>query len=291
LAFPPAFVRRRRLALEKTSMMREVEDRIYKTVCEANRKLTPLEVERASQEATGADRKKVRDAMRALVLRGALSYTNIYGTSFLEPSFDRPVKVSQRIVVKPPHRRYAPCAGELVIDIAGGAAFGSGAHPTTRLALRAMDGVLDRNFSSRRKEPLTGLDVGTGSGILAVALARLGVARVVGLDRDPCALSEARHNVSLNGLAEKVAVTCASLKEVPSHFSVIVANLAYPTLREISADLTEKLEERGRMILSGFKGHAAKELARVYKEQGLSLVGKDAERAWVCLVFTRPKGP
>ena len=272
-------------------MAREIEERIYKAVCESNRKLTPREVELACVEEAGTDRQRVRQAIRALVGRGALGYTYVHGTSFLEPSFDRPVRVSPRIVLKPPQRRYEPLPGEVVIDIAGGAAFGNGAHPTTCLALEAIDVALGDAFSSTRKRPFTGLDVGTGTGILAIALAKLGVERVLGLDIDPCAVSEASHNVSLNGLADQVTVANAPLGELASGFSVIAANLAYPTLAGFCAVLSEKLEAGGILVLSGFKGSPAEDLKRAYGEQGLRLIREQTDRHWVCLVLSKPERP
>jgi len=272
-------------------MAREIEERIYKAVCESNRKLTPREVELACVEKGGTGRQRVKEAIRALVGRGALGYTYVYGTSFLEPSFDRPVRVSHRIVIKPPHRRYEPPPGEVVIDIAGGAAFGNGAHPTTCLALQSIDVVLGDAFSSTRKRPFTGLDVGTGTGILAIALAKLGVERVLGLDIDPCAVSEASHNVSLNGLAKQVTVANAPLGEVASGFSVIAANLAYPTLAGFCAVLSGKLAAGGILVLSGFKKSPSKNLASAYAEQGLRLIREETDRQWVCLVLSKPRRP
>jgi len=272
-------------------MAREIEQRVYKVVCASRRKLTPREVELACVEEAGTDRRRVKQAIRALVRQGALSYTYVYGTSFLEPSFDRPVKVSRRIVLKPPQRRYAPSPGEVVIDITGGAAFGNGAHPTTRLALQAIDVVLDDAFCSTRRRPFTGLDVGTGTGILAIALARLGVERVLGFDIDPCAVSEARHNVFLNGLAEQVAVSETPLDEVTTSFSVIVANLAYPTLARYCAALSERLEAGGILVLSGFKGSPSKDLQEAYRAQGLTVVREETDRRWVCLVLRNPERP
>ncbi|MDY6950281.1 MAG: 50S ribosomal protein L11 methyltransferase [Thermodesulfobacteriota bacterium] len=269
----------------------KLEEKILRAVCESTRKLTPREVELACVEEAGTDRQRVKEAIRALVGQGALGYTYVYGTSFLEPSFDRPVRVSNRIVLKPPQRRYAPDPGEVVIDIAGGAAFGNGAHPTTCLALEAIDVVLGDAFSSTRKSPFTGLDVGTGTGILAIALAKLGVERVLGLDIDPCAVSEASHNVFLNGLAEQVTVANAPLGEVDSGFSVIAANLAYPTLAAFCAVLSEKLAAGGILVLSGFKGFPAEDLKRAYGEQGLRLIREETDRHWVCLVLSKPERP
>jgi ribosomal protein L11 methyltransferase len=260
---------------------------IYDTVIEANRKMTPSEVEKAVVRASGVGKKTVRLAIKDLVTRGELSYTYIYGTSFLEKSFDRPVRVSNRIVIKPPDKAYQPKGGEVVINIARGAAFGNGTHPTTCLTLRALDFILGDSHYPKRGTPLTGLDVGTGTGILAIALGKFGVQRVVATDIDPCAVSEATHNVFLNGLSEQVTITNTPLVELATSFSVILANLACPTLTRSSSLLSEKLEQDGILILSGFKEPASKDLAKTYSEHGLKLVREEIEHRWAALTLCK----
>jgi ribosomal protein L11 methyltransferase len=268
-------------------MNQGLRDIIYNTLIEANKKMTPGCVEKAVARTAGIHRKTVRLAIRDLVGLGELTYTYVYGTSFLEKSFDRPVRVSKRIVIKPPHKAYQAQPGDVVVNIASGAAFGDGAHSTTCLALRTLDSILGDTHFPEQTTPLTGLDVGTGTGILAITLAKLGVQTVVGLDIDPCAISEAIHNISLNGLAEQVRITNAPLEESGSHFSVIVANLASPTLSRLSTALSENVESGGMVILTGFKEPASKDLGRTYVERGLRLIREEMDRGWVCLVLQR----
>ena len=267
-------------------MRQRLKNIIYNTVTEANKKMTPGEVERTVSRATGVNRGLVRLAIRDLVSMGELTYTYLYGASYLEKSLDRPIRVSKRIVIKPPHKAYQAQPGDVVINIASGAAFGDGAHPTTCLVLSTLDSVLG-SHSSEQTAHLTGLDVGTGTGILAIALAKLGVQAVVGIDIDPCAISEAIHNTSLNGLVKQVRITNASLEECGPSFSFIVANLAFPTLSRLSAALSAKVEENGTLILSGFKEPTSKALAKTYSEQGLRLIREETEREWVCLVLRK----
>lgn len=260
---------------------------IYRTIIEANRKMTQRDVEKAVAAEAGVDRKKVKLAITELVGLGKLSYTYVYGTSFLEKSFDRPVRLTRRIVIKPPQRAYQPAPGEVVVEIAGGAAFGSGAHPTTCLALKALDSIVDDDHFGERKSPLKGLDVGTGTGILAITLTKMGIQEVVGTDIDPCAVSEARHNVSLNGLAERVSISDTPLERLTSCFSIIVANLAYQTLRRMAPSLSARTEENGLLILSGFSESVAESLVEIYAEQGFRLVREEAERGWACITLCK----
>lgn len=268
-------------------MIQDLRRIIYDTVIEAKKKLTPGGVERAVAWAASVDRQTVKATIKDLIEGGELTYTYLYGTSFLELSFDRPVKLSKRIVIKPPAKVYLPQPGEVVIDVAAGAAFGNGAHPSTCLALRALDDVLSDHGGLNKDNLLTGLDVGTGTGILAIAMAKLGVHKALGIDIDACAVSEATHNVSLNGLAEQVTITNAPLYKAATHFSVTVANLAYPTLRAMSAILATKVEMDGVLILSGFKKPACKALGEAYGKHGLELGREEIERGWACLTFRK----
>ena len=271
--------------------MENVKQAVRNIVVDSEKRMTPGDVEKAVSITTGLDRKTVKLAIRDLVSLGELSYTYLYGTSFLEKSFDRPVRLSKRIVIKPPDKAYQPQPGEVVVNIATGAAFGNGAHPTTCLSLRALDFILRDSRYLKRRTSLTGLDVGTGTGVLAIALARLGAQKVIGTDIDPCAVSEATHNVTLNGLAEQVTIMSAPLEKLATSFSVIVANLAYPTLTRLSGVLSEKMERGGVLVLSGFKEPASQKLGQAYAEQGLRLIQEKIDREWGCLVLRKPGQP
>ena len=269
-------------------MIEKIKQAVCNLIVDSEKRMTPGEVERAVVTATGCDRKAVRLGIKDLVSLGEMTYTYLYGTNFLEKSFDRPVRVSRRLVIKPPDKGYQPHPREVVLKIASGVAFGNGAHPTTRLAMRALDAVLGDNYYIGRKGASKGLDVGTGTGILAIALAKLGVNKVVATDIDPCAVSEATHNVLLNGLTDEVRVTNTPLQKLGMSFTVIVANLAYPTLGRLSSLLSEKLEQGGVLVLSGFKEPASRGLREAYADLGLRLTRKETDREWVCLVLHKP---
>jgi ribosomal protein L11 methyltransferase len=177
-----------------------------------------------------------------------------------------------------------------VVNISGGAAFGNGSHPSTHLTLKALDYTLAGERHFKVGIGLTGLDVGTGTGILAIALAMLGVERVLGLDIDPCAVSEATHNISLNEVAEQVNITNTPLEELTTHFSVIVANLSHPTLKRLSYFLSERLEEDGFVVLSGFKKPAAKLVEQAYSDRGLTLIHEETDREWGCMTLRKKPG-
>lgn len=258
---------------------------IRHTITEAMTKMATSDIIRAVAGASGADARTVRRGIRTLVSTGEFRYTYIHGTSFLEKSFDRPVRVSGRIVIKPPERAYQPNAGEIVLNIASGAAFGNGDHPSTRLALKGLDAALGGGRFKERDTALRGLDIGTGSGILALALARLGMAEVVAIDIDPCAVCEATHNAEINGLSGRVSISNEPVEALAGSFSVIAANLAYPTLSRLAPLLSSKMDPDGVIVLSGFKAPASNDLAGAYRAMGLTLIREEKDRDWACLVF------
>ncbi len=268
-------------------MNQALRDIIYNTVIEASEKMTPGEVGKAVAVATGFDREDIKLAIRDLVSQGELSYTYLYGTSYLERSFDRPIRVSTRIVIKPPDKVYRPQTGEVVIDIATGAAFGSGAHPSTALALRALDAALPEPHRVLQRTPFKGLDVGTGSGILAIAMTKLGVQEVVAVDIDPSAIFEATHNIRLNDLVAQVTVSDSSLEELTTHFQMIVANLAHPTLKKFGLLFSNRMEKDGLLVLSGFKEAAFEPLCSVYAENGFMLIRQEKEGEWMATTFRK----
>lgn len=248
-----------------------------------------VEVLRAVSRRARVDRRVVRDAIGRMVACGQLVYTHLGGTSLLTPSFDRPVRISKRIVLKPPQKVFHGEGDDLVVEISPGAAFGTGSHPTTCLVLRAMDRLLGPGGSSLPAPP-SGLDIGTGSGVLAVTLARLGVCHVVATDVDACAISEARRNVAINGCNGQVEVTTSALSDLGRRFSIVVANLAGPTLKEMAEAVGRSTRTGGKLILSGFKTDNVPSLAAVYALQGCRRVGVDTLQDWACMVLEKEGG-
>jgi ribosomal protein L11 methyltransferase len=269
-------------------MTRELKSIICGIITEATFKMATSDLVKAASAAAGVPKRGVRRAIEMLVTSGELQYTYIYGTSFLQASIDRPVRLSERIIIKPPHKTYEPTEAEIVVDMTGGAAFGDGSHPSTSLALKAMDAVLSHGLSSESKVPLKALDVGTGTGILAIALAKLGVQAVTATDIDPCSRVEAAQNAEVNGVAGQVTVTGRPAAALNGSYGLIVANLACPTLKALSPVLTQKMEANGTLILSGFKETAAKNLKSAYERQGLRLIREEAQGQWVCLALSKP---
>jgi ribosomal protein L11 methyltransferase len=154
----------------------------------------------------------------------------------------RPVRVGS-MVVAPAWRRVGAVGAGPVVSIDPGPCFGSGSHPTTRLLLAELQ---------RRVVPgTTVLDVGTGSGILAVAAAVIGAGRVVAVDLDPDAVETTRRNASANGVADRVAASVADAATVTGPFDAVVANLTAGTLARVAAVLVQAVADGGVLVVSG----------------------------------------
>jgi len=190
----------------------------------------------------------------------------------------KPLKIGRRVLVVPPwSEAFEPGRIRVIID--PGQAFGTGSHPTTASVLREIEAELDgRPISSA-------LDVGTGSGILAIALKLLGVKRVIGIDVDRQALQNARHNARLNGVARTVRFLSMSLDQVADTFELIVANICASTLMSMACDFKRLLANSSSLILSGILKREADAVLERYRAEGFIPVRARDSRGWSTLVL------
>jgi ribosomal protein L11 methyltransferase len=205
-------------------------------------------------------------------------------------AFFKTKKVTQRLVIKPTWESYTPEVEESVIEIDPGMAFGTGLHPTTRLCLKAIEREIDPN---RRKSRGSGnhmvsmLDVGTGSGILAIGGAKLGARPVVGIDVDTTAVRVARENVHRNRVEQAVTIRNESLETLDGVFHVVVANIDMKALTALKAPLISHLHHGGRLILSGILKEERQRLEGVFQDLELEMAGDTTMRDWCCLEFKK----
>ena len=191
-----------------------------------------------------------------------------------QSQFD-PIRVSERLWIVPSwHETPDPAAVNLILD--PGMAFGTGSHPTTRRCLE----WLERNVSSG----CTVLDYGCGSGILAIAAARLGAGRVAGVDIDPLAVDAARANAERNGV---VALFADSAMPVAGEYDVVVANILSNPLRVLAPAICAHVRSGGCLALSGILREQAEEIIAIYA-QWLPMQVADTREDWVCLSGIKP---
>jgi len=190
-------------------------------------------------------------------------------------------RVSDRVVIKPTWREYRAVPGEVVLELDPGMAFGTGLHPTTRMCLQALEKYVESGMRV--------LDVGTGSGILAIAAVKLGAASVTALDVDPVAVEVARKNVALNGLQERVQVELGSLppRGDAAQFHLVLANIIARVIVDLAPHLHEAALQGGLVVASGIITERAEWARGALEAAGLRVVETLAEGDWQAVVCRR----
>jgi ribosomal protein L11 methyltransferase len=187
----------------------------------------------------------------------------------------RPTAVGQRFFICPPWDT-SGANGRINLVIHPGMAFGTGQHPTTRGCLELIEEATAASAVARA------LDVGTGSGILSIALAKLGAAHVAAVDNDPQACTIAAENSVLNG-TEAIILVTHDWQAITGGFDLIVANLFTNLLCDLSEQLQSLLNPRGRMVCSGFLTSDEASIIAAYPR--LAVVRRKVEEDWVTLLL------
>lgn len=186
--------------------------------------------------------------------------------------------------------RQRPVAvGEAVVALHESEAFGTGLHHTTALCLDALHALLASGSfaggSLARHACDRMLDVGTGSGVLALAALKLGAGRALGIDTDPQAIAAAAKNAELNGLSERLDLRCCGPGEVEGTWPLVVANIRAAELMELAPAVVRRVASGGQLVLSGIPQAVASEVERTYLRLGMVSAGRDARGGWTALIF------
>lgn len=188
-----------------------------------------------------------------------------------------PISMTEHLTIIPDWAEYSPHEEELVIRIEPGIAFGTGDHPTTRLAIQAMSQYLTPES--------TVFDVGTGSGIIALSAGALGAQSVTAFDLDETATTNAQHHVEMNQLGSVVQVQTNNLLEgISATASIIVANIITPILLRLLEDAYRCLEPKGVFIMSGIQEGEEQELINAASAVGFVNLSITTENSWVCII-------
>jgi ribosomal protein L11 methyltransferase len=187
-----------------------------------------------------------------------------------------PLRIGRRFVVKPSWREVTPQAGDIILELDPGMAFGTGLHPTTRMVLEAMEDRIPAGASV--------FDVGTGSGILAVAAAKLGVGSVLAVDVESVACRVAKENIELNGVETVVTVELGSADHGRTGYDVILANIIASVIALIAGELARQLAPAGTLIASGIIEERLPEVEKAFTATGLEIVERIHTDDWLCLV-------
>jgi ribosomal protein L11 methyltransferase len=207
----------------------------------------------------------------------------------------KPLQVSRRLTIKPTWEDYTPREDELIIELDPGMAFGTGTHPTTALCLRTLESAVH--------EGDTVIDVGTGSGILAIGAMKLGASRVLALDLDPVAVTSATENIKLNGLQNDIDVRQSDLLgilndrdtmtgnvvAVKPPVDIVVANILAEIILLFTADVMEVLKPGGIYISSGIYKNKEEDVEAGLRAAGFEIVDVVRQDDWIAFVAGKPK--
>ena len=210
---------------------------------------------------------------------GAVSWKAVADEDWAETwkEFFHTEKIGARTVIKPTWEEYEAKAGEIVVELDPGAAFGTGQHATTSLCIRALEDLV--------RPGMTVFDVGTGSGVLAIVAAKLGAKRVEAVDFDPVAVRVARENVRQNG-AEDVVRTERSdlLKSVAGKADLIIANIIADIIVRLFGEVKGSLAAGGTMLLSGIIEDRLADVVEAAGRHGFSVEKIEQEKGWAAVV-------
>ncbi len=185
-----------------------------------------------------------------------------------------------RVTVVPEWIDYTAEKGEYVVKIDPGMAFGTGEHESTKMCLLLLQAMGVENKSV--------IDVGTGSGILALAAARLGASRVEAYDIDENAVKSARENCALNGLQDKITVDCADLlAKTSDKFDIVLANITADVLITLSASLGTYMKDGGVVVISGIILKREKDVVDAFEKEGFKIDERMNMGEWVAFRLTR----
>jgi ribosomal protein L11 methyltransferase len=197
------------------------------------------------------------------------------------------VRVGERIVIKPSWREHHAQPGDVVIELDPGMAFGTGLHPTTRMCLQAIEHHMSQDANV--------LDLGTGSGILAIAAAKLGGASVLALDMDGVAVEAAQENVQRNGLKSMVHVAQGSLADLQTSkhqaFDFVLINILASIIVQLcDAGLADAIAPQGIAVFAGLIDTQETQVREALARAALVPVNRLQEKDWVCLICRRSMG-
>jgi ribosomal protein L11 methyltransferase len=194
----------------------------------------------------------------------------------------KPFAIVPGLVIAPTWEEYLPAAGEAVITMDPGMAFGTGHHATTCLSLHFIRERL------AEKSGLRLLDVGTGTGILGMAAVLFGAGTVLGIDNDPEAVSAAKENVQRNSLQDHMEISLAPLSSLFEPYEIVVANIVHDVLIGMADDLARLTADGGTLILSGIlAGEQVANIRAVFTAKGFQLLRQENRQEWAALRFDK----
>ncbi|MBU2621330.1 MAG: 50S ribosomal protein L11 methyltransferase [Proteobacteria bacterium] len=223
--------------------------------------------------------KKLKELESKSGISWHITYSEIDEKDWAESwkAFFWPVKIGKNLVVKPTWREYAPGKNDIILEIDPGMAFGTGAHPTSALCMSMIEKYLKPGNSF--------LDIGTGSGILMIAAAKLGAGHLLGTDTDEVAAEIAKDNLILNKIDEKrFAVKISNLvEEIGERFDVVAANILSEVILTLLDSVSKVISKNGILICSGITEKNRSAVEEKMTRKGFEIIDVQTSDGWVCI--------
>ncbi len=269
--------------------MESGRDKVLAILFESEVKLTPQVYLREIASRFNISSSAARQVLQQFVEEQELCYQYHFGTTYIEKSFLKPVPVSGHFVLVPLSFRNRQTAYFPSVDIIleQGISFGSGQHPTTRLCLAAIDYCMFEKQMFRNIKKAAAADIGTGSGVLAIALCKSGIARCNAYEIDPVSVHEAKKNITHNGLAHCITISDTPMAGQKNAYDIICANLRFPTLKSLSEVIFSSLTDTGIAIFSGVREWEKQDLVLHFLKKGFKLVWQADDKNWSAFVLKK----
>ncbi len=189
------------------------------------------------------------------------------------------IEVSDKIAIKPSAKEYQAKENQIIIEINPKMSFGTGEHQTTKLMLQALEKHIKRGMKV--------LDVGTGTGIIAIASIKLGAAYAVGIDNDEWSYLNAEENCRLNRVESEIKIMLSEINGVKeNNFEIIAANIQKNTLIEIAEDLQHRIRQNGILVLSGLLREDEPDILAKYCILGFKLLEIIKMDEWIAVILS-----
>lgn len=193
----------------------------------------------------------------------------------------KPVKISERVVIKPSWEEYSPGANEVIIELDPGMAFGTGTHETTKMCVQLIEKYVRQGDSA--------LDIGCGTGILSIAAAKLGAAQITAVDIDEVAVRVTRENCAINRTENNINAFKGVIEDVPQEkVDIIFANIIANVIIDIAKLIPLYLKAGGHMVASGIIKERKQEVLEAYTKMGFGCEEEIELGEWVAIVFKCP---
>lgn len=188
------------------------------------------------------------------------------------------IVVSDTLVIKPSFKEYSPKANQIVITIDPKMSFGTGEHQSTKLSLQFLEKYVKKGMNI--------LDVGTGTGILAIASIKLGASKVIAIDNDEWSYENSVENCEVNSVQDKVDVRFCEIENVNENdFDLVAANIQKDVLLQIKNEIRKRVKLNGIVILSGLLISDQEQIRHDYEELNFKLIDSSISEEWLSLVF------